>query len=490
MIETSIKLPDITAMLINLPQDTKRDCLEVSILIQVTKKNSNEFKKKFADLVALNDYAKGTSFLRVSGAISPNLPLIIELQGSLNKVQVLLSGITDAIGSSKTTFKVVERDNDHRQLECAFFISDQQGWSHPVVFSVAWLKSSTKETKANPVESKMATQWTPFRKRNINKVIGGLEEGRTLNFLKSAHELKSATIPSLSLEKDSESINGSREWQIYLSNTNYDHNYDNVRFNCLLNPFQPENLNLANPANVEGQKTNKNDSESSHQSGVNKQEDETKGNKKNQTQEKKDEKLLLNNYIVKIEGVEWSKFTHREFSNLFTTYGNISLSLKFEKEKVAYMIYGSQAAVDNALVYLDGIFVCASRLTVTKVRKETVLLMMADLEYSSCFPKKRYSTSGSGLPNQVNPISRTLHVTFHRDSRSKVLTDAELLSVMSQFCTPARIKRETSKRNKNMWFVEYNNKEDACMVTMKQHNKTFKGGILRVSFTKTIESLY
>ena len=151
-----------------------------------------------------------------------------------------------------------------------------------------------------------------------------------------------------------------------------------------------------------------------------------------------------------------------------------------------FLSYLSKQGVDYALQCLNGTKLDGDVLSLEPVSSSYLRDLLASCEYSSFAPRKRFSSKGPGLPNRVNPISRTLHVTYHHDRADRQLADDTILHSLESFGEIVRIKREVAPKKRNMWFVEFLNEASAIKAVMKQHNKLYMGGTLRISFTKTI----
>jgi hypothetical protein len=195
---------------------------------------------------------------------------------------------------------------------------------------------------------------------------------------------------------------------------------------------------------------------------------------------------IRSQFIIMVSGTDWQKHGAKELCNLFTNYGNIELAICLADGSGMFLSYLSKQGVDYALQCLNGTKLDDEVLSLEPVSSSYLQDLLASCEYSRFTPRKRFSSKGPGLPKRVNPISRTLHVTFHHDRADRQLADDIILHSLESFGEIIRIKREVAPKKRNMWFVEFLNEASAIKAVMKQHNKLYMGGTLRISFTKTI----
>lgn len=189
---------------------------------------------------------------------------------------------------------------------------------------------------------------------------------------------------------------------------------------------------------------------------------------------------------VSIGNTAWKSFGVKELCNLFTNYGNIELAITSADSQGFFLVYFSRVGANFAISCLNGAIMAGSALKVAAVDSDFLSRYLARHQCTCFSPRKRFSSKGPGLPNRVNPLSRTLHVTYHHDRDDRQLSEADLCQSLSHYGTITRIKRENTAKKRNMWFVEFSDQESAIKVLMKQHNKLLMGGTLRISFTKTI----
>lgn len=193
------------------------------------------------------------------------------------------------------------------------------------------------------------------------------------------------------------------------------------------------------------------------------------------------------NSCLLLRGAQFDKWSVRELSNLFTNYGNIERVMYSTNTRTCLFVYCSQHGVQNALDCLSGMSSQHLELDLLPNPSDELLnTSFPKHEVAEFIPRKRFISSETGLPNIVNPVSKTLHVTFYSEETKSSLSDLQLIQVFSQIVPPVRLKRESGRRKKNMWFVEFQNTEQALKVLMQFHNREVSGGAIRLSFTKNL----
>ena len=201
----------------------------------------------------------------------------------------------------------------------------------------------------------------------------------------------------------------------------------------------------------------------------------------------KPQEMLTESKCVRVDIKGDRVFEVRELCNLFTNYGNIELALVSQDLKQAFLYYVSPIGAQYAYRYLNNITILRTHFAVRLLEFDAAHHAQRNLEMVKYFPKKRFSAKGAGVPFQVNPPSRTLHVTYSREQEDRLISDQQILELLSTFGAPLRIKRESSKHCQvNMWFVEFSDEAIAVRVLMTAHYRSFQGGTVRLSFTKTI----
>lgn len=187
-----------------------------------------------------------------------------------------------------------------------------------------------------------------------------------------------------------------------------------------------------------------------------------------------------------VSGFDFREFSIVNICNLFGNYGNIEAACYSQDLGECLLTFSNVQGARYAKENLGEISLQGYDIKVNYTDSCHESLTVSDRLPLKYTPLKRFSTKGSGLPNQANPVSRTLHLTYSSDSDSILLDDSVLLAWLSQSGEVVRLKRELFKKKKNMWFAEFRSETDAIRVLMREHGKLFQGGILRVSFTKTI----
>lgn len=193
------------------------------------------------------------------------------------------------------------------------------------------------------------------------------------------------------------------------------------------------------------------------------------------------------NCCLLLQKAQFDKWSVRELSNLFTNYGNIERVVYSTNARTCLFVYCSQTGVLNAINCLSGMGSQNLELDLLPNPSDELLeISFPKHEIAEFIPRKRFVSSETGLPNIVNPVSKTLHVTFYSEETKSSLSDLQLIQVFSQIVPPVRLKRESGRRKKNMWFVEFETSEQALKVLMQFHNREVSGGAIRLSFTKNL----
>lgn len=190
--------------------------------------------------------------------------------------------------------------------------------------------------------------------------------------------------------------------------------------------------------------------------------------------------------VVTMRSENWCMYGAKELCNLFTNYGNIEFAISCKDGDGLFLCYYSKLGAEFAVSCLNDASLAGDRISVNQITLTMLQGYIASRTYTFFSPRKRFSSRGPGLPNKVNPLSRTLHITYHHDRDEGQLSEADICQALRHDGLIVRIKRENAPKKRNMWFVEFSDVETAMKVLMKQHNKLFMGGTLRISFTKTL----
>ena len=158
------------------------------------------------------------------------------------------------------------------------------------------------------------------------------------------------------------------------------------------------------------------------------------------------------------------------------------------ESETAIMLYRAAISATYAKQFLDSYRLAGQCLEVSylsdclssKYSKERRQFM-----YNQFIPPNRFNPDGPGIPKVPNQISKTLHFTF-TNSNQDLLEDSVLMRWISRILVVVRIKRDFIKRQLNLWFVEFQNEQDAVLILMQMHNNKKYGGYLRISFTKDL----
>lgn len=192
---------------------------------------------------------------------------------------------------------------------------------------------------------------------------------------------------------------------------------------------------------------------------------------------------------LKINGVDLKLYPIKEVCNLFNHYGDIEKAFYQESSTASlYFRYSSPEGAHNTVSQLKNLRLKGMEprfeMLGAKEFDEAVLALQA----KGFTPRKRFSAkAGATVPNTINPISKTVHISFYREGEYSPI-DEEVLrrQIEKTGVDIVRLKRENKKSNLNMWFLECRSIEEASRVLLKQHNKFFLGGSLRVSFTRNL----
>lgn len=463
---------------------------EVSICIQLEIKTSSNlgFKNKIRARMAETAQASGVQ-LREKQTLDAELEsLTVEVQGNQEQVSSLYSQLPRIIEASKVSHRLREDLVHGRGFEFKFSVAGEEIRICPVYVCILWIRSA---------EENKSSQYWLWNKKNTDifhssnsfvlsqqhlKMAPG---GSTVSPSRSWVQASLASIHELTQKPEP------KEWRSTLKDWKVNHSFGNIRFNypnlvpIIQQPVQPPQQRTGNLQDQLPRYAMMPD-QNSPQSDMNRA-SQASGEQRSPVKHQSAQlELALGNHIVRVQGIDWRKTGQKEVCNLFTNYGNIDTALCTGDGSEMYLCYGSSIALENAIQCLDGFPVDGIPMRLMRIRKEALLNRLSQVNYSTFVPRKRFSSKGPGLPNKINPVSRTLHVTFHHDSDDKILVDSDLLAALSHYGQPIRIKRESSKKKKNMWFVEFLNEAVGAKVLMKQHNQPFQGGTLRISFTKTL----
>lgn len=188
--------------------------------------------------------------------------------------------------------------------------------------------------------------------------------------------------------------------------------------------------------------------------------------------------------LLKVQSNIFFSWTLTQIGNFLSSLGNMDFIGYCPEDRCYWVLYCSnegarQAERELSRTVIGGIPISAQ---VGDLSAET----LASCSESMLWVNKRYSDKNGGLPRKVNPLSRTLHITVRHEEDIQVVRESELLDEISALQGAIRIKRESSKRQKNMWFAEFSTVKEALSVLINEHNRPCFNGYLRVSFTKTI----
>lgn len=429
----------------------------------------------------LEIYVKSPSSLTISTTSS------MTLHGSMQKLEKFYQGLPSTVKAKKSRFESGFEELTLAPIVNFSFAADESGrWFGPLSLSLNDQMNPEKGT----VNTKLLTSGDKSSDFQVKayQTVGLQSNSPTMFSLSRANycmpflNASFASIQNNILEKKVRSA----EWQVSLNSTAYDHSNSNLRFNnsCIAqqqlaqHPTSINHTAAASPQISPSARPSKtiNPTSTTFSSTI------RAGSEKSRL----DKLPLRSQFILMVSGTDWRKHGAKELCNLFTNYGNIELAVCLEDGSGMFLNYLSKQAAEYAIEYLNGTEIDGDLLTLEPVAQSYMRDRLASCEFTSFAPRKRFSSKGPGLPNRVNPISRTLHVTYHHDRADRQLADDSILHSLETFGQIVRIKREVAPKKKNMWFVEFFNEASAIKAVMKQHNKLYMGGTLRISFTKTI----
>lgn len=406
---------------------------------------------------------------------------VVEVQGSFLLVSAFYAQIPWIIDTSKVSHRIREDPMHGRGLEFKFLDAGKECWIGSVYVCILWIK--TNNEKAPHLKGFIITELF----QSCKSLVTSQKQLNYVNCETTVFPSHNWLQVSLSSIHDQTHKFRLKEWRVDSRNTNVNHEDTNIRFNININKNQ--RLLDVHPRQLEVDhfSLDQNLSHKPHNREIY-QESTSSGAMMKHFSKKRifETDTTQGRFILRVQCIDWRKIGQKKVCNLFTNYGNIDTAICTSDGSQMYLCYGSNIGLDNAIACLNGFPVDGRPIMLTRIDKDTLYYYLSREKYILFAPTKRFSSKGLGVPNKINPVSRTLHVTYHHDSEDRILSDNELLIALSQFGQPIRIKRESSKKKKNMWFVEYLNKVIGVNVIMKQHNQPYQGGTLRISFTKTL----
>lgn len=402
------------------------------------------------------------------------------IHGTLKQLETFYNWLPAVLQAVNSRFeRRLVKSKDSSCVKISFAIGQDGPWIGPLIISIKRPASSSKNTINSPQLTSCCKCHDQIESHNSlsreSQQTNIFSLGRSKFNLPYLKESLASIHINLQEKKALK-----REWQDNLRSTPLNHSASNLQFKFgLIVPFQDRPFEtLFSGTNI---KTNlQPETLPPQRLGVEPSTDQAS------EQPIKDRLPAISNFIVKVEGVSWQKHGIKELCNLFTNYGNVDVAICGDNGTDLFLSYYSRQGAEHAVSCLQGADIDGDKLSLLLISKAFLQSYLALQNYSSFTPRKRFSSKGPGLPNRVNPLSRTLHVTYHHDREDRLLTEDAILEVLSQHGTVVRIKRESASKKKNMWFVEYIDQKAATRVIMKQHNKVILGGTLRISFTKTI----
>src|SRR3990167_2926799 len=194
----------------------------------------------------------------------------------------------------------------------------------------------------------------------------------------------------------------------------------------------------------------------------------------------------LTSCMMFVVGFDREVFQLHELSNLFTLYGDVSYALDYREADIVVLGMGSIEAIEKSRRYLH-------KRTLNK--SQIFLHRFADFEgldpcYLYCqpevfVPRSSYRRFKQDMLEMSIGVSRALQF-FVTTNDDRVFSDDAFFEFVSSLeARPNEVRRVIAPDKPNMWFAKYNRREKAIMVLMKLQGLPCKGGIVRISFTKS-----
>lgn len=460
-----------------------------------------------------------------SDSMSTEGQVLLNAFGRLDLIEVLYNRIPEEVGALDIRYRAKGHEGLGKGLEVDFFIKNKEleEWVGPVFISASWLRSAQNKPQGNTL--KLVTMDERDLKGESQEMAPHLAKSRYC-ITESTSEVKrksGTSQPAQPLHPAQDRIfriSDTKEWRQILSVKNYNHGFENLRFNVeaevprwtseydqILHDIAligGSHMNTSctligsNGSSIDAKKTisSKVDSNTTIATITNSTAIANNGSKdpgsclsaskKPESSQEFASDASQGRHIARVSGIDWGTANLAELCNLFTNYGNIEVAVVYPFLGDIFLCYVSPVAVSNAIAHLNDLLLGCGRLRISSATKSEAIHLMSQYEHAFYCPSKRFSLKAQELPKVVNPLSRTLHVSFDFVGEKKVLSDPVIFLTLSKHCQPIRIKREVKKSYKNLWFVEYASESDALKVLMKQHNQPLESGTLRISFTKTL----
>ena len=483
--EADLQMPELASILSNLARVKIIEEKEFGIKLELENTNGSASQDWIAQRclkaarelnLSMRSPSKSLSLSNVGESTA------IYLQGPIGQLENFYNGIPRMLNTTSASF---ERLSDETQsapvLKFSFKSSSQDARTGSLLISLMNASAFKKGAFSSLLTTVGERSSENFK--TLNSL--GLSEKPSPNILQQGKPNYNLPHLNASLASIHQTILEKRlrtkEWQNSFRSDAFDHSSYNLRFNYSSNYLMQDNINQR-PETSPSSTHHLSASASHHRflSTV------SSGDSPLSGASPLDQLMSRGQHIVSVEGIDWRQVGSKDLCNLFTNYGNIELAICCSSGDGFYLCYFSRQGVEFAVSCLNGMNLEGDIVSVKSISKAFLQSQLLSKKYSYFAPRKRFSSKGPGLPNKVNPISRTLHVTYHHDRDDRLLPEDSLLQAMSHFGEIVRIKRETSAKKRNMWFVEFVDEAGAIRVVMRQHNRLFAGGTLRISFTKTI----
>lgn len=447
--------------------------------IHLCKGQPRYLKKNFMKLCKREPQHGEPRFIVEKGTTASKDTLIIQARGSLYALEKAYHCFPEWLGyAAETRIKLLNGAIHGKKLAASYYSAADNNWSKPVSICARWLDEAEEASFRNSFNNS----------ENLikNKAITGRQSESQLQ------DSRSDGFSSRGEQRKFQISDSKREMLLLNDSYSKNHAFDNVKFRVVLSNsyLQDHSDRLTRIVDtVTGRQP------LSAKSNVFRYYDELgKLICSNEEIPKKREKMFSEKELlpkggglVKVEGIDWKEdVSAKELCQLFSIYGNISIAVMIPSKQVAFMNYDSKAAADNAAEYLDGITIAMSKLRVSRYPRQKALDAMDENRFTTCNPKKRYASKGAGMPKVTNHVSTALHVNLLKTTCPNSIMNSDIAERFSVFSAPMKVTREPSGSSSNMWSIEYQNSEQSCRTLMMLHGRTFKGGILRVTFTSNI----
>lgn len=192
--------------------------------------------------------------------------------------------------------------------------------------------------------------------------------------------------------------------------------------------------------------------------------------------------------VLYVKGVDPKRITIHELSNLFSNYGNVRGVLMHMRKDFALVEYTTVQGATFGLQYLNKISVFGFKLTILFSKYHQIDCSTHHNPDEYFCPDPRLKRFRLEVPSTPNPISRTLHLCFFIPRESPLVSQDDILALVSPISTCVRLQRDENSHHGNMWFLDFKSIADSTRVLVQLHDADYLGGNIRVSFTRSRKS--